>query len=50
MTVGGRHRGLFFVCVLAGVVNLLALDLYFAPAALSTDERPTSQGGARGEK
>jgi OOP family OmpA-OmpF porin len=40
MLVAGPRRGLFFACLLVGFGSLFALDLFFAPAAISADLAP----------
>jgi outer membrane protein OmpA-like peptidoglycan-associated protein len=40
MVVAGPQRGLFLACLIVGLGNVLALDLLFAPAALSAEHSP----------
>lgn len=48
MIVRGPRRGLFLACLTVGVGSLLALDLHFAPAALSADTERDPAAGAAG--
>ena len=48
MIVTGPRRGLFLACLTVGVGSLLALDLHFAPAALSAVTAPDHAAGATG--
>jgi len=48
MIVRGPRRGLFLACLTVGVGSLLALDLHFAPAALSADTASDPAAGATG--